>query len=174
MTKFSLYFYYIILNKLPHSSVPFFGSRCERFKEFFIRRIFKRCGTNVNVDQGARFSNGKYVEIGNNSSIGMHCKVPNNIIIGDNVMMGPNVTIYGSNHAFDRTDIPMIDQGYIVTPATIIEDDVWIGSHCILLPGLIIKTGTIVGAGSVVTKNFPPFSIVAGNPAKLIKSRLND
>lgn len=173
MRVFSLFLYYLILNKLPHSSVPLIGLPCERFKEFFIKRIFKKCGTNVNVSKNARFGNGKYIQIGNNSSIGLNCKVPNNIIIGDDVMMGPNVTINGANHNFDRTDIPMIKQGVKKYPPVVIEDDVWIGSHVIIMPGLTIKKGTIIGAGAIVTKNFPAYSIIGGNPARLIKSRLD-
>lgn len=172
MRVFSIILYYLILNKLPHSTVPLVGLPCERIKEFFAKKIFKNCGNNVNIGKGARFGNGKSIIIGNNSSIGVNCKVPNNIIIGDDVMMGPNVTIYGSNHEFIRTDIPMIQQGYRSYPPIIIEDDVWIGGNSIIMPGLVIKKGTIIGAGAVVTKNFPEYSIVGGNPAKLIKSRI--
>jgi maltose O-acetyltransferase len=168
-----LLLYYLILNKLPHSSVPIVGLPCERFKEFFIRKIFKSCGTNVNVARGARFGNGKDIVIGDNSGIGMYCKVPNNIIIGEDVMMGPNVIIFGSNHIFDSTEIPMRKQGMKKYLPFVIEDDVWIGSNVIVMPGLKIKKGTIIGAGAVVTKIFPEFSIIGGNPAKLIKSRLD-
>lgn len=88
-------------------------------------------------------------------------------------MMGPNVTIYGSNHVFDSTDIPMRKQGMKKYPPVVIEDDVWIGGHVIIMPGLTIKKGTIIGAGSIVTKNFPEYSIIGGNPAKFLKSRLD-
>lgn len=172
MRKFSLGLYYILLNKLPHSSVPIIGLPCERFKEFFIRKIFKSCGSNVNIGKGARFGNGKNIQIGNNSGIGMYCKVPNNIIIGEDVMMGLNVTIFGSNHVYDRVDVPMRKQGMKSYPAVVIEDDVWIGSNVIIMPGLKIAKGTIIGAGAVLTKNFPAYSIVGGNPAKFIKSRM--
>ena len=173
MRMFSVILYYLILNKLPHSSVPFIGLPCERLKEFFAKRMFKKCGNNVNIGKGSRFGNGKYIEIGNNSGIGMDCKIPNNIIIGEDVMMGPNVIIFGSNHIFDRTDIPMRKQGMKKYPPVVIEDDVWIGSNAIIMPGLTLKKGTIVGAGAIVTKTFPEYSIVGGNPAKLIKSRLD-
>jgi maltose O-acetyltransferase len=162
----------MVLIRLPHSTVPIVGLPCERFKEFFGKRIFKYCGYNVNIGKGARFGNGKYVRIGNNSGIGMNAKVPNNIQIGEDVLMGPNVTIFGTNHEFKRTDIPIRKQGVRSYPPVRIEDDVWIGSNVIIMPGLIVKKGTIIGAGAVVTKNFPEYSIIAGNPAKLIKSRL--
>lgn len=172
MRKFSLVLYYLILNKLPHSSVPFIGLPCERFKEFFVRRIFKSCGTNVNVGKGARFGNGRLITIGNNSGIGMYAKVPNDIVIGEDVMMGVNVTIFGSNHIFDRTDIPMRKQGMRKEKAVVIEDDVWIGSNVIITAGRKIAKGTIIAAGSVVTKDYPKYSIIGGNPARLIRSRI--
>lgn len=173
MKKFYLIIYYLILNKLPHSSVPIIGLPCERLKEFFAKRIFKNCGSNVNIGRGARFGNGKDIKIGNNSGLGMYSKVPNDIIIGEDVMMGLNVTVFGANHNSERTDIPMRKQGMITYQPVIIEDDVWIGSNVMIMPGLKISKGSIVGAGSIVTKDFPAYSIIAGNPAKLIKSRLS-
>ena len=174
MRLFSLYFYYLILNKLPHSSVPVIGLPCERFKEFFIRRFFLSCGTNVNIAKGARFGNGKHIIIGNNFGIGMNCKVPNDIVIGEDVMMGVNVTIFGSNHVFDSTDIPMRKQGIKKEKPVVIEDDVWIGSNSIIMPGRKLSKGSIIGAGSIVTKDFPPYSVIGGNPTRLLKSRIEN
>jgi len=171
MRLFYIILYYTILIRLPHSTVPIIGRPLERLKEFFVRRIFLKCGKNVNVSKGARFGIGTKIQIGNNSSIGMNCKVPDDMIIGNDVMMGPNVIIFSSNHNFDRTDIPMISQGMRKYPPVVIEDDVWIGANVIVLPGIRIKKGTIVGAGTVLTKEFPEYSIVGGNPGKLLKSR---
>lgn len=172
MKKFFLVFYYVVLIRLPHSTVPLFGPWCERFKEFFGRRIFKFCGKNVNIGKGARFGNGRDIEIGDNSGIGMHAKVPNNIKIGNDVMMGVNVIIFSANHAFDRIDIPMRKQGMKKSDPVVIEDDVWIGSNVIIMAGRRVSKGTVIAAGSVVTKDFPAYSIIGGNPAKLIKSRV--
>jgi maltose O-acetyltransferase len=167
----ALFFYYFLLKAFPHSTIPVAGRLSEKLRYYCCRLIFKKCGTNVNIGRNARFGNGKKIEIGNNSGIGMNAVVPGNIIIGSNVMMGVNVTIFGSNHAFDRTDIPMIEQGYKSYPPVIIEDDVWIGNNVIVLPGRIIKEGTIIAAGTVLTKDYPAYSIVGGNPSRLIKSR---
>jgi maltose O-acetyltransferase len=71
-------------------------------------------------------------------------------------------------------DRPIIDQGYKESKPTIIEDDVWIGLRSILTPGRHVQKGTIVAMGSVLTKDFPPYSVVGGNPAKVIKSRKAD
>ena len=169
--NFALYTYYLFLKRLPHSTVPFLGPLCEKIRYRFGRHIFKECGKKVNIGQNARFGNGRNICIGENSSIGINAKVPNDIIIGKNVMMGLNVTIFSSNHEFSRTDIPMCAQGFKKYPPVVIEDDVWIGTSAIVMPGRIIKEGTIIAAGSVLTKDFPAYSIVGGNPAKFIKSR---
>ena len=173
LRKICLVTYYLVLIRLQHSTVPIFGMLFERMKELFVKQIFAKSGKNINISKGARFGNGQFLFIGNNSSIGLNCKVPNNIKIGENVMMGPNVMIFGSNHASERTDIPMIQQGYKKYPPVTIEDDVWVGANSIILPGVVIKKGSIVAAGAVVTKSFPEFSIIGGNPAKIIKSRLD-
>ena len=89
-------------------------------------------------------------------------------------MISRDSIIWHRNHEFIRTDIPIIEQGQKPSKTTIIEDDVWIGMRCILTPGRHVSKGTIVAMGSVLTRDYPAFSIVGGNPAKLIKSRLND
>lgn len=169
----SLFTYYIFLKRFPHSTIPYVGHISEKIKYHICKHIFKKCSKKVNIGKGARFGNGKNIEIGYNSSIGMNAKVPDNIIIGENVLMAPNVTILSSNHEFKSTDIPIVKQGYRAYPPTIIKDDVWIGCNCIIMPGLVINKGSIIAAGTVLTKTFPEYSIVGGNPGKLIKSRLD-
>ncbi|MEL7250862.1 MAG: acyltransferase [Bacteroidota bacterium] len=171
MKWFYLSLYYLIFIRLPSPTTPGVGPFFEWLRYRCCRNIFKYCGKKVNIGTGARFGRGSQIEIGDYSGIGMYCKVPSNIKIGNYVMMGPHVTIHNSKHNFERTDIPMIKQGATTLGQSTIEDDVWIGSHAIILPGVDIKEGTIVGAGSVVTKTFPPYSIIAGNPARLIRSR---
>jgi len=86
-------------------------------------------------------------------------------------MMGPEVIILGQNHRFDDCEIPMRLQGYDKVPPVRIEDDVWIGTRVIILPGVKIEKGAIIGAGAVVTKDVPPFAICIGNPSRVIKIR---
>lgn len=169
----ALIVYYLFATYLPSSSTPVFGKFFERIRAFLCKIIFKRAGEGITIEPGAKFGNGFKLEIGKKSGIGKNCKVPNNILIGEYVMMGNNVTIFSSSHRFDRTDIPMLLQGGISYPSFVIEDDVWIGQNVIILPKVLkIAKGTVIGAGSVVTKQFPPYSIIGGNPAKLISSRL--
>jgi acetyltransferase-like isoleucine patch superfamily enzyme len=114
------------------------------------------------------------LRVGDNSSIGPYSYIgcSGYIEIGDNVMMSPRVSIYSENHNFSDTDQPMNQQG--VTRSFVkIEDDCWIAANSIILAGVTVGKGSVVAAGAVVTKDVPPFSIVAGNPAEIIKKRKN-
>ncbi len=91
------------------------------------------------------------------------------IIIEDNVMMGAGVHFYVNNHKFDRTDIPIIEQGYYPSKQIRVKEGAWIGANSIILPGVTIGQNSVVGAGSIVTKNVPDFSVAVGSPAKIIK-----
>ena len=89
-------------------------------------------------------------------------------------MMGPNCYIFSINHETSRTDIPMRLQGNTAPKYTIIEDDVWIGRNVLMTPGRHIAKGSIIAAGCVLTKDFPEYSIIGGNPGKFIRSRLKE
>ena len=86
-------------------------------------------------------------------------------------MMGTDVTIITRNHRFDRTDIPMMEQGFEEERPVYIGNDVWIGDRALILPGVHVGDGSIIAAGAVVTKDVPPHSIVAGVPARKIRER---
>lgn len=170
--KIALYLYRYIFSHMPVSHSPLLGGVSFRLRQWACSHIFEYCGKNVNVEKGAYFGTGSKIRIGNNSGLGVNCVIPNGSVIGENVMMGPNCYIHSSNHRFDRTDIPMMEQGYTEPKPIIIDDDVWIGRDVTIMVGRHISKGTIVAANSVVTKDFPEYSIIGGNPAKLIRSRL--
>jgi len=92
------------------------------------------------------------------------------ITIGENVMIGPNVTIITEMHRIQEIERSMRDQGVESAPV-VIENDTWIGANSVILGGTVIETGVVVGAGSVVTKSVKEFEIVAGNPARVIRKR---
>lgn len=112
------------------------------------------------------------LKVGNNSSIGPYSYIgcSGYIELGDNVMMSPRVSIYSENHNFSQSDIPMIQQG-ITRSFVKIEDDCWLAANSVILAGVTVGKGSVVAAGSIVTKDVPPYSIVAGNPARIIKNR---
>jgi len=115
---------------------------------------------------------GSSLQIGNNVGINHYCflGVRGNVVIGDNVIFGPRVSIFSENHNhFDR-EIPIKHQG-VTKGDTIIGNDVWLGANVSVMSGVSIGDGCVVAAGSVVTKSFEPYSIIGGVPAKLIKQR---
>jgi acetyltransferase-like isoleucine patch superfamily enzyme len=112
------------------------------------------------------------LKLGKNSAWNYGCWINamGKITIGNNVIIGPYCVIHSGNHRFDRLDIPIRLQGYEKSQV-IIEDDCWLGANVIVLSGVTIGKGSVIGAGSVVTKDIPRFSVVAGNPARVIKNR---
>lgn len=130
------------------------------------------CGKSVNIEQGATFS--PKATLGDYSGIGINAHINGTCHIGNYVMMGTDVTIITRNHRHDRTDIPMMQQGFEEEKPVIIGDDVWIGDKVTILPGVHVGKGSILAAGAVVTKDVPDYTVVAGVPAKVIQRRQVD
>ena len=164
-----LAFYYGFAQFLPKSHTFFNVGGCIRYH--LCKHIFKKCGHHVNIERKANFASGVDIEIGNYSGIGINAHIPNGTIIGDYVMMGPNCFILYFNHEVSDTSRPMCQQGMREKKITRMGNDVWIGRDVHMTPGRTIADGTIVAMGAVLTKDFPPYSIVGGNPAKLIRNR---
>jgi len=145
---------------------------CRYVRRLFCTPIFRSAGKNINIEKGAFFGSGAKVNIGDNAGIGINCMLLGEVSIGNNVMMGPEVLFITTTHAHSRVDVPMIEQGYSEERPIIINDDVWLGARCIILPGVVIGKGAIISAAAVVTKNVPNYVVVAGKPAREIKHRL--
>jgi acetyltransferase-like isoleucine patch superfamily enzyme len=112
------------------------------------------------------------ITIGKNCFIGEFNVVrgQGGVHIGDDVYTGPMVQIVAVNHVYDDPNRPMREQG-ITAEGITIEDDVWIGAGAAVLDGVTIGRGSVIGAGSVVAGDIPPYSIAVGTPAKPIKDR---
>lgn len=169
--KICLILYYSIARFLPDSTSKFGGKFYKYIRYILCKNIFQQCGKNVNIERKAKFGNGSNICIDDNSGIGINCIVPNNIIIGKNVMMGPNCYILADNHVYDDISRPMNQQGMTKPGQTIIDDDVWIGRNVMITTNRHISKGSIIAMGCVLTKDFPEYSIIGGNPSKFIKSR---
>ena len=91
------------------------------------------------------------------------------ITLEDDVLIGSGVHIYVNNHSFSNPDLPILLQGQTNSGPVILKKGCWIGANSIILPGVTIGNNAVVGAGSVVTKNVEEKTVIAGNPAKLIK-----
>lgn len=159
--------------KLQNPSVKF-GAQCR------VNWSVQFCGTNP-IEFGNRcalrnfalFSPGAgKIVFGDECSIGAFCYIDGNggLNAGNKIRIGPHVGIYTSNHIFEDSNKPIFSQG-LENSAVTIRDDVWIGSHAIILPGVEVCNGAVIGAGAVVTKKVEPYSVVAGVPARIIKRR---
>lgn len=141
---------------------------------------FKYFGENTEFRAGAYAITCSKISLGNNVIIRPNTMLfadpregeNGSIIIEDNVMLGSGVHIYVANHRFDDINKPIIFQGHYEAKSVILKKGCWIGANSIILPSVTIGENSVIGAGSVVTKNIPPFTVYAGNPAKLIKEIL--
>ena len=115
---------------------------------------------------------GEGLVIGNNVGIAQNgfIQVRGKVVIEDNVIFGPNVSIFSENHVFENPDLPVNVQGES-RKGVKIESGVWIGTRAVILDGVTVGKNSIVAAGSIVSKNVPRYSIVGGIPAKVIKMR---
>jgi acetyltransferase-like isoleucine patch superfamily enzyme len=142
---------------------------------FFWGIFFKHVGTNVQIGSNCKFVNPKRITIGNNVLINHHVEMEatgGEIILGNFILIGMHAKFINANHKFDDWKKPISLQG-ISQSKIILEDDIWIGMHAIILPDVTIGRGSIVAAGAVVTKDVEPYSIVGGVPAKIIKYRFD-
>lgn len=165
--KLLVFFCYLLYNIGPRwlpNSDPFYFRWTKWVRYILAKGIMKKCGRNVNIQNRARF--GHNMEIGDNSGLGENCLIHSGTVIGKNVMMGPDVIISTQNHQYNRETY----EGFVRKPV-IIEDNVWIGYRAIILAGVHVGRNAIIGAGAVVTKDVPPYAIVGGVPARVLKTR---
>lgn len=163
--------YIAIGKKMPMSGARVsFGAR--RFRQFCAHLILDDCGKWVNIDKGVTFATD--IKLGEGSGIGANCSIPTGVTIGDHVMIGIDVLMFTNEHRHDDITVPMGLQGRTEVKPIVIEDDVWVGSRSLIMKGVRIGHGAIIAAGSVVTKDVPPYEIWGGNPAHFLKSRLPD
>ncbi len=108
------------------------------------------------------------VIIGDYTRIGLHNTIIGPVSIGSHVNLAQGITVTALNHNFADSVKPIDEQG-VITSSVTIEDDVWIGANAVILPGVSIGTHSVIGAGAVVTKDVPPYSLATGVPAKVIK-----
>lgn len=164
---YSIYSYgintlYLLMEILP----PF-------VRKLIFKLLFNKLGKNCLLDYKTYFRYPSRISIGENVTINRACALyasymvkDAEIRIGNNVALAPHVRIFTATHDYSTLDLS--DSAGSV----IIEDYVWIGGGAIILPGVTIGCGAVIGAGSIVSRNIPPYSIAVGNPARVIKNRI--
>jgi acetyltransferase-like isoleucine patch superfamily enzyme len=146
-------------------------------KRYLIKKSLKKAGKNFRFGINSRFSDHRLIAVGDHVFMGMDTVINTTVpvVIGSDVMFGPGVTIMGGDHNISEVGKRMRDvkTGGKNIPI-IIEDDVWISVNVTILKGVNISEGTVIGAGSIVTKSLPPYSVCMGNPCKSKKLRFSD
>ena len=137
-------------------------------------------GDNVTISRGVMIRPSSYyggdlghgLIIGDNSSIGPHGYVgcSGKIVIGKNVMFGPKCSMFAENHVFGNAEVTIKSQG-VKQRGIVIEDDCWIGSNVIILDGVKIGKGSVIGAGTIITKDVLPGSVVVDKREKWVRAR---
>ena len=142
-------------------------SRSAELKSIF-RSIVEDCGENFHVNQPFRCDYGCNIHIGNNFFANFNLTILDEapVTVGDNVFVGPNVSIYTACHPLSPDERNACAEW--AEPVTI-GNSVWIGGSATILPGVTIGDNCVIGAGSVVTKDVAPNTVVGGNPARVIK-----
>lgn len=114
------------------------------------------------------------IVMGEHCYVNPHCVLysGSGITFGNYVLIGPGCSIVPANHAIDRTDVVIRKQGFMPSRGgVVIEDDVWLGAHCVVLDGTHIERGAVIAAGSVVSGRITGNAVWGGNPCRLLKPR---
>ena len=138
----------------------------------FFKIFCKKCSGFAWVQPKVIFVHTERIQVGKLFAVNSNSYINGvgGIEIGDYVLLGSNVTISSGVHPIIGTSPPIITRQSI-PKKIVIEDDVWIGSNAVIMPGIKIARGTVIGANSVVTKDTLPYTVMAGSPAKVINRR---
>lgn len=136
--------------------------------ECILRGLFGSCGKNLHVNQPFRCDYGCNIFVGDNFFANFNLTILDEapVTFGDNVFIGPNVSIFTACHPLDPVERARFVEW--AEPVTV-GSNVWIGGGAILLPGITVGDNSVIGAGAVVTRDVPSGVVVGGNPAKVIK-----
>lgn len=141
----------------------------EAVREAIIRSLLRHCGKHIHINQPFRCDYGCNISVGENFFANFNLTILDEaeVSFGDNVFIGPNVSIYTACHPLDATER---NTGVEWAEAVHIGNSVWIGGGATILPGVTVGDRSVIGAGSVVTRDVPADTVVAGNPARVVRT----
>jgi maltose O-acetyltransferase len=161
--------YYGFAKHLPDSSFP--GGRfCTYLRAFLCRRFIASAGKEIHIRSGVFLADGRHLYMADRSSIGPGCRIYG-ARLGHGVVVGPHCVFFKENRAADDLTKPVGAHSKTPINLPVVEDGAWVGERALVLQGRRIGRGAIVGAGAVVTRDVAPFTIVGGNPARVIGHR---
>lgn len=170
MKKLLLLIYYALLQRISMQPMPGYKLGY-KLRYWCARHLLRRCGKDVIVKDLCYFGNGTRLSVGDRSQLGSNARLNGDITIGNDVVMGPDVVMMATSHEFSRLDVPINQQGAKPEEPIVIDDDCWIGTRVIILPGVHIGRQCVVAAGAVVTHSFAGGCILGGVPARVLKKR---
>ncbi len=142
-------------------------------RDVLFARLFAAYGKGVYIDYRCYFRYFSRIRLGDNVTVNRGCRFfashaikGAEIRIGNEVAIAPEVCFFAAGHDYERLDLPDIAKPIVV------GDNVWIGARSIILPGVTIGEGAVIGAGSVVSRDIPAWTVAVGNPAKVLKQRV--
>jgi len=171
-------FIFTVIQSYPDGSLGY------RLRKRYWSKRLRSCGTNSEFRRGCAIGFPNLIDVGNNFIIGhdalMTAGHSQGIFIGNDVSLSRGTFVHATNHNIDNINIPIMKQGVSSAKiefnnkiySIVIEDDVWMGSKCIILSGTHLKKGCVISAGSVISGKYEPYSIIAGNPGRVIKKRI--
>ncbi|WP_343318568.1 sugar O-acetyltransferase [Sphingobacterium multivorum] len=140
-----------------------------KFRKQIIQKLFKATGNRFFLEPPFRCDYGYHITIGENFYSNYNCTILDGapVTIGENVLFGPNVSLFTAGHPLH---FEARNQGWEFALPIVIEDNVWIGGHVVVNPGVRIGKNSVIGSGSVVTKDIPADVVAAGNPCRIIRN----
>ena len=171
--NFLMAVYYCLLSWLPGNYTKVVGHFFKRLRAIVLHAANKDIDSTANIGRRAYLRQGYGIKVGRRSSLGANFTIQNaTLSVGEDVMIAQDLLVIGGGHNYADISRHMIEQGNAPITSLTIEDDVWIGARVtIVAKNTTIGHGSIIAAGSVVVKDVPPYAIVGGNPAKVIKYR---
>lgn len=162
--------YYGVARHLPEHSDPR-GKLWKWLRAATVRPLLRHAGKGIVINAGAHFGNGSVLSMGDYSSLGINARIIGDVTLGNYVGSAQGIFLCAYNREYRDLNTPIMFQGKKPDRPIVIEDDVLLLANCMVLAGVRVHTGAVIGAGAVVTRDVPPFAVVVGNPARVVKFR---